>query len=453
MARWAGGWRWTALLVVGVLVLVACEPPYFTGTGLDSRSATASEAVEVDPPEPVTLLRDCGLSVPLSDGGALWIFCDTTVPPATAPAVENSAAVAASANLAEPLDVLDGGGDPSQFITATSAWDDRCDPASADERRVRPLSASVFPYYWVDVVTVFFEHVCFSAGAEVGSGGIGVAQFFYDTTNPPTGALQATVLADYLWDGPTPTTAPGGGAPATEVMAGFGRVSGSDPVGFEVYVYRCQPDSVTGCQVGRVHAGSVASPAAYEWWDGTAFTAAIPDPGTAAMTVAGTSGSGEVTSIAWHPDMAKWVMSYLTWGPTPGHGSSVSLRVANNPTGRWSDPVTVTPAACAGDKCRDTYAHPALSSETSMAISYYSEPDAGGDGLVWTVDAEMFADGWIDVGPGDPDLDDLDRVKFWGIVAPNHPDYTFRPDDDTTRAEFAQMLWTVADKPATPPGS
>ena len=449
-------------LLLVALFLAACEPPLFTGLGPTPGTASPSTAVEVAPPDPTELRRDCGMSAPLSDGALLWVFCGTAVPPSTTVTRENTAAIAAPGDLVEPLDVLDGSGQPYQFITATSAWDQRCNPSTSDARRVTPRSVDTVTSGATDRVLVYFEHVCLASGAVVGSGGIGLAEFAYDPTNPPTGQIQATVLADHLWDGVAPTTPPGTGAPATLVMGGFGRVSAYDPAANLVYVYRCDTDSepVVGCQVGRVAPANVANRASYRWFNGTNWVTAVPNPGAAVMVMAtalGGSplGAGEVYDIGWYPDAQMWFMTYLEWGATPPYGAAVSTRVASQPHGGWSAPVTVTIPGCtpATPSCRAMFGHPALSDSTTLAASYYSDPAAGGDGRIYTVDAKMFADSWIDVPRSDPDFADLDLVGIYGQVNRIHPNYEFRPDDSATRAELAEMLWRTAGRPAVTLGS
>ena len=145
--------------------------------------------------------------------------------------------------------MVDGSGVPYEFITPTSSWDQVCDAGAADGRRVLPLSVDTVTSGSVDRVLVFYEHLCLDGDTEVGSGGIGVAEFLYDAAAPPVGPVQATVVADVLWAGIAPSTP--GGASDQAVMGGFGRLSAYDPAEDDVYVYRCDTESepVAGCRM------------------------------------------------------------------------------------------------------------------------------------------------------------------------------------------------------------
>lgn len=248
-----------------------------------TRPTDASAAVEIDPPGSLSLERGCGLSAPLSDGNVLWLFCETAVRPSTTVVADNTAAIAAPPTLTAPADVLIGGV-PQQFLTALSDWDDRCNPAAADGRVVRPRSLATIPGS-SDHVLIYFEHVCTSGGTPVSSGGVGVAEWVYDSALPPGAGvpLAATVLSDFLWHGEVPTSPGAPTATDAQRRSGFGQAAAFNATDGNVYVYRCSTagSPAQGFQVGRTTSATVGDPSSYRWLQPNGqFATTVPEPGT-----------------------------------------------------------------------------------------------------------------------------------------------------------------------------
>lgn len=313
--------------------------------------------------------RDCGFSVPLPAGGALWVYCDTTEFGSDDRLrwfVNTSAALATDE---EPLVMLDHeapDGRVEPFLEPDAGY-----PVCGDGegRFTWPMSGVLVEGSDQPVVAVWYHNVCVVPGAFEGQDA-GLAVF-----EPPAAA-------------------PDGDAPASERPILRGEVvddriipdpPDSGPFGQAavrvddlVYLYRC-PRSSEPCEVARVPADLVAvsDRARYEVWAGTGWAPHGSDgSGTVPMEMPG-SRRGLKPSVAWVEDLGVFVYADNLM-VDPG---IALVRVARSPWGPWSPPIEVDLPGCDGswpDICFALEIHAELSSDGEIALTWFDPAFARG---------------------------------------------------------------------------
>ncbi len=145
-------------------------------------------------------------------------------------------------------------------------------------------------------------------------------------------------------------------------------------VGSLVYVYGSTSSNGIAsddCFVARADASALASTAAYTYWTGSSWSATPDD----AMPIA---QAGSVVSVRPDPAGAGYVMTYVS----PLLGSTLFVRTATAPEGPWSSPTALGACDLAGAGpgafCGGGQQHPELSS-------------TAGRPLILTYDARTFA--------------------------------------------------------------
>jgi hypothetical protein len=129
-----------------------------------------------------------------------------------------------------------------------------------------------------------------------------------------------------------------------------------------VYLYGCHRVDRPGfgCDVARVRTAEVHDPAAYEFWDGAAWSPAVR---RAAVVLAGPSGG---PSVSWNA----WLGSYLAVYSQP-FSNRVLMRTAPRPEGPWSAPVLAFTGRPPGGPTADyaAFEHPELSTDGGRAVT------------------------------------------------------------------------------------
>lgn len=337
-----------------------------------------SHPVAPAPESPLAAVRrDCGISVALPAGGALWLYCDTATfgPEGRLAWFENTSAAVASD--AEPLVMLertDPRGhaapflEPAAYPTCEGGQGRFTWPTAAVlvDRASEPADTPTDP-----VVAVFYENVCLVAGGPDGQDA-GVATFEVPSTAVPTGSLEGWEPAGFLTGRlandrlfPRPP----------DDQAGDEHPFGQAAVraGEHVYAYRC-PNTDGACTVARAPAtlDAVADPDAWAGWDGEGWTAAL-DTATP-MDQPDAAGPDPVRvvkpSVGWVDDLDLYVQVAHVWGKS----HLITLRVAADPWGPWSEPAEVRLPGCEGrypDVCFAVEVHPHLSTADAVAITWY----------------------------------------------------------------------------------
>jgi hypothetical protein len=222
----------------------------------------------------------------------------------------------------------------------------------------------------VDRVVVFMSRVCLgNSFLEIRAMGMSVAETTYGGGSldgvPITGTITNLNFAG--------------------VSRAWGTAAHFD--GSHVYAYQCSrpvdgggvPSDYGPCRVARVAPASVASVAAWRYWNGGDWTQAgswVSDPAQAvAMNLPADVGpvptvvpvaSFTVTRDAVH---GVWVMAYVAY---PGLSSMVFARVATTPVGPWSAPVQIDLPGCGGDGnwCYAGSAQPKFSTAGHLGFGY-----------------------------------------------------------------------------------
>jgi hypothetical protein len=367
-----------------------------------------TESRPVAPPADAPLAqvrRDCGISVALPAGGALWLYCDTATfgDEGRLAWFENTSAAVASAE--EPLvmrertnpqghaapflepspDYPACAGDDGRFTWPTAAvlldepgptggeaTDGTGDEAAGEDPGADTAGADTAGAETAEretdeaVVAVFYENVCLGAGGGDGQDA-GIARFAVPTDPVPNGSLDGwsptgfftgQIVNERLFPRP-PDDRDGDEHP-------FGQAAVR--AGDHVYAYRC-PNTYGACTVARTPAtlDALSDRDAWQGWDGTGWTAALDasapmDQPDAVRLVK--------PSIAWIEDLDLFVQAAHIWGKS----HLVELRVSADPWGPWSEPVEVPLPGCTGrhpDVCFAVEIHPSLSRSGAIAITWY----------------------------------------------------------------------------------
>jgi hypothetical protein len=285
--------------------------------------------------------RDDGLSVQLHDGSILWLWGDSSETDLAGNLkyfVSGTASWAASGTPRLTTDAVSGGA-PVRFATPIS-WGAPC--ATGEKQVDWPISASVQPKTaTTDRVIVFLENVCLGPLGTGSSRGLAVADWTYDSNNPPAGQ---PIVAHILDQQIRPTRS-------------YGQSSFLDPVANLLYAYSCQLPPTTfdlgaygPCTVSRVSPDQVDVSADYQYWNGTGWSTDVTQ--AAAMTMPDlVDGSGNdipvfpVAAFTTRYDATTglYVMAYSPW---PGFTDQLVVRVATSPTGPWTSPVQVFLPGC-----------------------------------------------------------------------------------------------------------
>jgi hypothetical protein len=303
----------------------------------------------------VGIRRDCGQSVALGDGRALWLYCDTVLFDADG-ALELF--LNTSSALAEPdaplvmIDQRDRRGEPVTLIDPAPGYP----PCEASQRSFTwPTAAAVVPDDTAgrDRVLIYFENVCVLPG-EVDAYDVGVAEVVYDHDEPqdPNRPLRATVLEPRLF-------------PRAD-RAVYGLAAVLDADGDHVNVYRC-PASDDPCTVARAPVDDVADASAYRYWDGEGWQ---PEAAAAAPMIMPDTLQSTKASVEWVDDLGVYVMASHPVTET----ETVVLRAARAPEGPWSDPVEVPLPACAGfypTICFAVEVHDHLSDAAKLGLTWF----------------------------------------------------------------------------------
>jgi hypothetical protein len=439
MLRWIG-----ALVVVAAAAVsgslpadAASDPPAPEWGG------PRTEPVAVRPPSssPIAdVSRDCGFSVELRDGNALWIYCDSSDAAVGAEPtwfINNSAALARAGSPLVMLEPLDGNQQPYPFIVPTAY-----DPCGAYDHIIWPTSAVVVPSGPVDRVLVYFENVCRVGGEDifgVESHSIGLAEYRYvPGTTPTTGPIRATVLAPSLW--------PSRFGHASVVRNGY------------VYVYQCDYDwgEPWGCRVGRAAAAVADDPAQYRYWDGSTFVQYRSN--AVFMAMPGTDTPGAAYQVAYVAEWDAYAMTYIAW---PGIGGTQKVRIATSPRGPWSDALSISLPGCGEpDYCYAGAIHTQLTDARSLGLGYYDPNVAFSDrpaaGQVRSYSQPVFPpfqERWTfwDVPPEHPFAAPIEAVAAAGI-AQGYADTWFHPTDPVSRQAMAAFLQRTVDGTIPAPG-
>jgi len=142
--------------------------------------------------------------------------------------------------------------------------------------------------------------------------------------------------------------------------------SGPVETGGFVYLYGCDKVGTVrfACRVARVSSDALHDRSAYEFWDGSDWTANLAD---ASFALDGPNGG---LSVSWNPWLGRFLAVYLA-----GYTNQVVMRTAERPQGPWSDPVVafsgVPPAA--GGVNYGAFEHPELSSDggRDVVVTYF----------------------------------------------------------------------------------
>jgi hypothetical protein len=385
--------------------------------------------------------RDCGFSVELRDGKALWIFCDTTD---FAPGVDgtyfinNSAAIALPGSPTTMREPVAPNGQPYAFIPPTAH-----NPCGPDPHIIWPTAATVVPAGSRDRVIIYYENACLVGPNNITgirSRSMGVAELLYNPNVDPLGQpIRATVTNPSLWSDPQQ----------------YGRAA----VARDGYVYVYQCDHVWGapswgCRVGRVAANGYMDPGLYTYWNGSGWYSGKHNANYMRMNDFDTPGVAY--QVAWVEDLGLYVMTYVAW---PGIGSEQKVRVAASPEGPWSPTISVSIPACGGPNwCYAGGIHPQLGDATRLGLSYhdplvpFANRPANGQVQAYTLPVaidQAIPHRFTDVWPEDTFFAEVEWMAAQEIST-GWPDGTFRPLDDVSRQAFAAFLHRAAGAPAGP---
>jgi hypothetical protein len=342
-----------AVMVVGLLPLfAACSIPLdheFTGSAsYDDAGAGVSNilvptVVGCEPlqrSEPGLALSGDLRSLPLADGGAVWVA---------------------------DMGTVNARRTPTAFVVEASA-SSMCGAWSARSTHVAfgSLSASagqiLVPLDLVDTPSgpaLFYD------------------SFVQDPTQPLGFRQLGVGLAAGAADG---IFVPGGDLLWTSKQPAYG--SSVLVIGTTAYLYGCASAGpfVADCSLARADVADLASTAAYSYWDGSAWS----HDAAAAVPVA---SAGSTVSVRRDPrGRDRYVMTYV-----PPLGDTLVARSSPAPEGPWSGPVTMArcdlAAAGEGSFCSGGQQHPELSTAGELVLSYDARTfasDAGtSEGAFW----------------------------------------------------------------------
>lgn len=396
--------------------------------------------------------RDCGFTATLSGGDVLWIFCDSTDAEADGDLTyfKNNTAAYGFAGSLTTLREPSNGGQPYRFIDPR-AQDNPCTGAHAGEAHVIwPLSATtVHRSDGTDQVLIWFENLCHEGGADLSTYtqmSVGLAEYVHDPADPdplPELAEGARIVNPRLW-----------GASADGHTFGEAAVLGND--GYH-YLYRCR--GFWGCQVARVKQGSAAQPGAYRYWTGSGWSTIKPAGPTLALT-GGDEPAGSF-NVAWLPAMGVYAMGYIEFpGLSVAGVDSVRVRVADDPAGPWSAPVSIRNTSDCGSGCYAGYVHPALSGIDYVGTTSYDQDRYGwpGGGQVRMVQQRVDKEppppgvcrsGFADVWSDHRFCNEISWLVGAGITQ-GFADARFRPTFEVTRQAMAAWFHRQAGAPPGP---
>ncbi len=326
-----------------------------------------------------TIDRDAGVSVQLSDGSILWLFGDTAAraedgsidyftigtaswSPSTSPTVTTDV-------VAEP-----GGGPAPLAVPDTQQLQcenptDRAGmwPASAVVTPVAPKDGGSKDGGSKDLVTIWFENICLGSAGTLQDRGMSVGTWEYNPSDPPNGRpIVATVLNQRLFD-----------------SRSYASAAVLDPrsVEPEAVVYRCEnlprlsKRKPGPCFMARVPLRDAADSSKYREWNGMAFAAQVGN-GTPLELPSGATWPippGGFT-VVYDGTIKRYVMAYSPW---PGQVPAIDIRLASNPEGPWTSPITVKLPGCEDTlrgelvSCYAATPQPFMSTEGALGIGYY----------------------------------------------------------------------------------
>lgn len=404
---------------------------------------------------PVPIKRDCGFSVELTNGRALWIFCDSTNVDADRRFTyffQNTAAIAYGFAPTTLFEAIDGQGRPYQLIDPVASYDPCVGVHAGDRHVIWPTSATRVPgSFGRDRVLIYYTNYCYERGSDVLTGfeavSMGVADLLFDPNQalPHTTPLKARVLNPNLWEIPIGPTGSDGwfGEAATFGFDSF------------VYLYRCK--ELFGCQVARAPYSAVGDPAAYQYWDGT--SAWVPDvPATPTMPMWGRVPH-ESFNVVHLDDWGVWAMGSMS---APGvYSDKVTVRVARTPTGPWSAPIEIAdgPDCTNRESCYAGNVHSQLSGPDSLGVSVYDlhhYHQRGGQ--IRAFGARVYLDppppGTCYSGFSDVPHDHLfcGQIRWFAQqgITTGYLDGTFRPSLRVSRQAMAAWFYRASGSPPGP---
>lgn len=325
-----------------------------------------------------TIDRDAGIAVRLSDGSTLWLFGDTAARDDAGQLTYFVIGTASWAPAGQPTVTRDATdpltGEPARFAAPTPEFP-TC-PKPDQVQGMWPSAAVVQPVGNRDRVLVWLENVCLGQSQRLDDAGMSIAEWWYDPADPPDRTpIVATMLNQRLFPSRSYGSAvlPGRELATTDAAGGRDR---------ELFVYRCgtttvggSPDAYGPCHVARTTIADAADSSAYREWDGTGFEAPVGD-GTPLTLPEGRTAVHPPAgfSVVDDPAVGGLVMIYSPW---PGPSAYVDVRIAQQPQGPWSRPVTITLPGCddqIGERVNRCYAgnaQPWLSAPGQLGIGYY----------------------------------------------------------------------------------
>lgn len=443
----AGRWRWVAPAITGLMAASLLPQPSTndgstptTGARPDRGTATELEPVTLavgDRPEAAdagllattlipnanrfpdgpedqrAIVRDCGFSAPLPSGQSLWVFCDTVLYDGihgAAPDFDATTRVIHSGTAAlapirtdpspsQPVQLHEAAFPdlPRRFITPSGQH------GPPEDRQPITCPPGIVPFAWTkgmvtlpgtSTVVAFFQEHCPDLTSGFAEFDIGVAEIDVATTGPDDLAGAATLDVDRRFDSVLVNPDPG-----SSRKWGYG----TGPVihGDHLYVYNARPQrlscTATSCtelepgavRVARVRwtDGSYRSGDAYEYYTGSSVTPWSADPNDAVDVLPDRLWpSGDGMSVAWYPELDRYVMTHSATRISPTSG--MAIRTAVTPWGPWSAPVDVTidaasslanPAGGCSDPtpCRTFVLHPELTPAggDTLYLSYVRKQD------------------------------------------------------------------------------
>ena len=351
-----------------------------------SVTGPAADPTPVRPPPDhalATIDRDAGVSAVLRDGSVLWLFGDTAARNEDGTVRYFVIGTGAWASADAPTVTRDAvdptNGEPVVLATPTAEFPP-C-PQPSQRQGMWPASAVVQHVGALDRVVIWLENVCL--GGDTGDGpildgqGMAVAEWWYDPADPPLDrAVTATVLNQRLFVDRSY------GLAAVLVDGQGSGGGGGDGDGDQIDTYRCDTpakgdtptDKYGPCTVAQTTFDGVADPASYRPWTGDGF-----DGGGGAAPIELPAGSwmpypvGGFT-VTHDAVVGAYVMAYSPW---PGSTEVMEVRVAADPLGPWSSPVTIHLPGCddhIGSRqfgCYAASAQPAFSTPGHLGIGYY----------------------------------------------------------------------------------
>lgn len=328
------------IAIIGLLCLAALAGIHWSA----ARRAEIPAPVlsqQVNGTAPFTnVIQDQGNSIRLPDGRTLWIFADTVKLSGTHRFfVTSSAGMAAGRSLT--LQYLIGpGGTPVEFLPRTA--DERADQVPGDHyTAVWPTGATPLPDGRIIIAYAKYEvRLRPAPDYRFIAGGL-----YEYRPSPAVGetARPASRLADDIW-----TTTDG---PIASPVFAHG----------QVYFLRCVQFT---CYALRTSPSQLADRFSYQWWTGTAWSAA--QSGRARLRF-GSDVPGHNPSIAFSKAMGLFVMTDTSGGIQSTTGR---LWVADRPEGPWSRAASFPLPQCPAQGCYTLNVHPDQSAPGTVRISF-----------------------------------------------------------------------------------